>query len=76
VRPGPGRMYLQVAAVTQPQGDALVNTLKQSGSPALLAQGPNPKVYRVMVGPFADSSALSKARADLEKAGFHPIVRK
>jgi len=69
-------MYLQVAAMPQPQGDALVSTLKQNGSPALLAKGPNPKLYRVIVGPFADPSTLSKAKADLEKAGYHPIVRK
>ena len=52
------------------------DTLRQKGFPALLAAGPTPALLRVMVGPFADASMLGKAKADLENAGFHPIVRK
>jgi hypothetical protein len=76
VTPGPGNMYLQVAAAAQPQAGVVVDTLKQKGFPALLAQGPNPTLFRVMVGPFADASTLGKAKADLENAGFKPLVRK
>ena len=76
VTPGPGRMYLQVAAVGQPQADVVADTLRQKGFPALLAAGPTPALLRVMVGPFADAAMLGKAKADLENAGFHPIVRK
>jgi len=76
VNPGPGNMYLQVAAVAQPQAGVVVDTLKQKGFPAVLGQGPNATLFRVMVGPFADAAALGKAKADLENAGFHPLVRK
>jgi cell division septation protein DedD len=76
VNPSPGRMYLQVAAAGQPQANAVVETLKQKGFPALLSAGPRPDLYRVLVGPFADASTLGKAKADLESAGFRPIVRK
>ncbi len=76
VNPGPGNMYLQVAAVAQPQAGIVVDTLKQKGFPAVLGQGPNATIFRVMVGPFADAAALGKAKADLENAGFHPLVRK
>jgi cell division protein FtsN len=76
VNPGPGNMYLQVAAAAQPQAGVVVDTLKQKGFPAMLAQGPNATLFRVMVGPFADAAALGKAKADLENAGFHPLVRK
>jgi cell division protein FtsN len=76
VNPGPGNMYLQVAAAAQPQAGVVVDTLKQKGFPAMLAQGPNATLFRVMVGPFADAAALGKAKADLESAGFHPLVRK
>jgi len=76
VNPGPGNMYLQVAAVAQPQAGVVVDTLKQKGFPAVLGQGPNATIFRVMVGPFADAAALGKAKADLENAGFHPLVRK
>jgi cell division protein FtsN len=76
VNPGPGSMYLQVAAAAQPQAGVVVDTLKQKGFPALLTHGPNPTLFRVMVGPYADAAALGKAKADLENAGFHPLVRK
>ena len=76
VNPGPGNMYLQVAAVGQPQAGVVVDTLKQKGFPAVLGQGPNATIFRVMVGPFADAGALGRAKADLESAGFHPLVRK
>ena len=76
VNPGPGNMYLQVAAVAQPQAGVVVDTLKQKGFPVNLAPGPNATLFRVMVGPFADAAALGKAKADLESAGFHPLVRK
>jgi len=76
VTPGPGNMYLQVVATAQPQAGVVVDTLKQKGFPALLAQGPNATLFRVMVGPFADASALGKAKAGLESAGFKPLVRK
>ncbi len=76
VTPGPGKMYLQVMAVGQPQAGAVVDTLKQKGLPALLAPGPSASVFRVLVGPYADTAALGKAKADLENAGFRPIVRR
>ncbi|HUJ51249.1 MAG TPA: SPOR domain-containing protein [Bryobacteraceae bacterium] len=76
ITPGPGRMYLQVAAAAEPQAGVVVDTLKQKGFPALLAQGPNPALFRVLVGPYADAAALGKAKAALENAGFHPMVRK
>lgn len=76
VAPGPGNMFLQVAAVAQPQAGVVVDTLRQKGFPVKLAPGPNAILFRVMVGPFADTATLGKAKADLESAGFHPLVRK
>ena len=76
VNPGPGNMYLQVMAVGQPQANVVVDTLKQKGFPVVLAQSPNPTLFRVMVGPYTDASGLGKAKAELENAGFKPLVRK
>jgi cell division protein FtsN len=76
VNPGPGNMYLQVMAVEQPQAGVVMATLKQKGFPAVLAQSPNPTLFRVMVGPYADAAGLGKAKAQLENAGFKPLVRK
>jgi len=76
VNPGPGKMYLQVMAVEQPQAGVVMDTLKQKGLPVVLAQSPNPTLFRVMVGPYADAAGLGKAKAQLENAGFKPLVRK
>src|SRR6266436_1967875 len=48
----------------QPQAGVVVDTLKQKGFPAMLAQGPNATLFRVMVGPFADAATLGKAKAE------------
>jgi cell division septation protein DedD len=74
--PRPGQTFLQVAAVGQPQAGAVVETLKARGFPARLTPGPTGTIFRVVVGPYADAAALGKAKADLENAGFHPIMRK
>jgi cell division septation protein DedD len=76
VNPGPGNMYLQVMAVEQPQAGVVMDTLKQKGFPVVLAQSPNPTLFRVMVGPYADAASLGKSKAQLENAGFKPLVRK
>ena len=76
VNPGPGNMYLQVMAVEQPQAGVIMGTLKQKGFPVVLAQSPNPSLFRVMVGPYTDQASLGKAKAQLENAGFKPLVRK
>lgn len=76
VNPGLGNMYLQVMAVGQPQANVVVDTLKQKGFPVVLAQSPNPSLFRVMVGPYTDAAGLGKAKAQLENAGFKPLVRK
>jgi cell division protein FtsN len=74
--PRPGQTFLQVVAVAQPQAGAVVETLKAKGFPARLMPGPNSTIFRVVVGPYADAASLGKAKADLENAGFHPIMRK
>jgi cell division septation protein DedD len=76
VEPGPGRVYLQVAAVGRPDAELEVRTLRKRGFPALVAPGPREDVFRVLVGPYRDAAALGKAKADLEALGFKPIVRK
>ncbi|HEX9109788.1 MAG TPA: SPOR domain-containing protein, partial [Longimicrobiales bacterium] len=73
--PIPGETYLQVMAVKRPEAEVVVKTLKDKGFPALIGPGPNDLV-RVLVGPYKDAALLGPAKASLENAGFHPIVRK
>ena len=73
--PSPGDTYLQVMAVKRPEAEVVAKTLRDKGFKTLLGTGPNDLV-RVLVGPFADTAVLGAAKASLENAGFHPIVRK
>ena len=76
IEPRPGQTFLQVVAVAQPQASAVVDTLKAKGFPARLIPGPNSTIFRVVVGPYGDAASLGKAKAELENAGFRPIMRR
>ncbi len=41
----------------------------------VVAPGPSPELLRVLVGPFADSESLDRAKARLETAGRRYLVR-
>ena len=73
--PVPGETYLQVAAVKQEVAETVAKTLKDKGFPALLSPGP-PGKTRVLVGPYADLAKLGQAKAELERLGFQPFVKK
>jgi cell division septation protein DedD len=73
--PTPGETYLQVMAVKRPEAEVVAKTLRDKGFKTVLGPGPN-ELVRVLVGPFSDTASLGAAKANLENAGFHPIVRK
>ncbi|HXN47817.1 MAG TPA: SPOR domain-containing protein [Bryobacteraceae bacterium] len=72
-----GQTFLQVAAVKKPQADMLVELLKDKGFHALSSEtAPGAELYRTLVGPLRDAAELAKTKADLENAGFKPIVKR
>jgi cell division septation protein DedD len=71
----PGETYLQVTAVKQDVAETVAKTLKDKGFPAVLSPGPAGKT-RVLVGPYADLSKLGQAKAELERLGFSPFVKR
>jgi cell division protein FtsN len=71
----PGETYLQVMAVRQEEAEVIARTLKDKGFPSSLSPAPK-GLTRVLVGPYGDTASLGKAKADLENAGFHPIVKR
>ena len=75
-QPSAGQTYLQVLAVAKPEADVLAEVLAKKGFRALVAPGPNEKVYRVLVGPAKDASDAGKLKTDLEAAGFKPFIKK
>jgi len=74
VSEAPPGSYWQVMALPLPGAQAVVQTLRDKGFPALLSTGPN-KLVRVLVGPYNDVQAMSKAKNELEDVGLHPVRR-
>jgi len=70
----PPGSFWQLAALHQPEAEAMRQTLRDKGFPALLSPGPN-NLTRVLVGPFGDTQSFGKAKTQLEDAGFQPPVR-
>jgi cell division septation protein DedD len=69
-------MYLQVLAVARAEADVLAEVLAKKGFRALVAPGPNEKVFRVLVGPAKDATDAAKLKTELEAAGFKPFIKK
>jgi cell division septation protein DedD len=70
----PPGSFWQLMAIRQPEADAMRQTLKDKGFPAVLSPGPN-NLTRVLVGPYSDTQSFGRAKTDLENAGFQPPVR-
>ncbi|MEO7653321.1 MAG: SPOR domain-containing protein [Bryobacteraceae bacterium] len=73
---GAAGTYLQVAAPKRAAADGVVVALKKREIVATLLPGPDENTVRVVVGPFADPASMGKMRAELEKAGFKPFIKK
>jgi len=75
--PAPGQTFLQVAAVSQSEAEFVADVLKRKGFAALVAPGPNERLFRVLVGPLKDAEEIAKTKKALEEAGFRSAyVRK
>lgn len=75
-QPQIGQTYLQVLAVAKPEAEVLAEVLAKKGFHALVAPGPNDKVFRVLVGPAKDATDAGRLKSGLEAAGFKPFVKK
>lgn len=71
--PMPG-IYLQVAAPRRTAAEGVIASLKNQGTTAVLAPGPNEETVRVLVGPL-NKADIGKVRLELEGAGFKPFVK-
>jgi hypothetical protein len=73
----PAGDYWQVVATARPDAEIVAEALTKKGLHAIVAPAPREGIFRVLVGPLADSSTQAQARTQLEAAGFkNPIVRK
>ncbi len=67
----PPGSYWQVLAVKPEVAEAMRQTLKDKGFQVSLTPGTN-NLTRVLVGPYADTPSLGRAKTELETAGFQP----
>jgi cell division protein FtsN len=68
----PPGSFWQVMAVKTEVAEAMRQALKTKGFQVSLTPGSS-NLTRVLVGPFVDTAALSRAKTELEGAGFHPV---
>jgi cell division septation protein DedD len=61
--------YWQVTAARRDSADAVLQSLKDKGFPVITRPGPN-NLTLVWVGPYFDKDSLTKAKKQLEDAGF------
>jgi len=73
--PGPSGSFWQVVALDQPNAEVIAGALKKKGFNAFLSPGTK-GLFRVMVGPYADTAAMGKAKTYLANAGFNSPIRK
>ena len=68
---------LQVAAMSEEENaNQLSESLRSKNFPALVSKKDGERLYRVIVGPYADKNELRAAKDALEKDGIKPIVKR
>lgn len=68
----PAGSYWQAIAVKPSVAEAIRQTLKDKGFQVSLTPA-TASLTRVLVGPYGDTTALGRAKTDLESAGFQPV---
>jgi cell division septation protein DedD len=70
-------VVLQVGAMKlEDNAAAMAQDLRKKKFPALVFRHGNDKLYRVAVGPYSDTDATAKAKEQLEKQGFRPLLQR
>ena len=75
--PEAGATYVQVVALARGDAEATVKTLTEQHLPASLAPSSKEGLYRVLVGPYHQTSDVADAKSRLKTLGFsNTIVQK
>ena len=73
--PQSGEQFLQVAAVSKDEAEAVAEVLHKKGFRAhAIAKPGNEKIYRVLIGPIQDAADLSSTREALRGTGFREVI--
>jgi cell division septation protein DedD len=75
--PEAGAQYLQVAALPRPEAESMVRSLREQKFPVIMTLSSKEGFYRVMVGPYRQTIAVSDAKSKLKALGFaNPLLQK
>jgi len=74
LEPRQGQTFLQVAAELHDSATVTASVLNKSGFNAHIVQGPNGKLFRVLVGPVKDKADLAATRDALKRKGFLQVI--
>ncbi len=68
--------YLQVIATIQSDAEVISKSLQERHFANSITPSSIEGRFRVLVGPYRDSTGVGAAKTELEKLGFHPILVK
>jgi hypothetical protein len=72
----PGKVYVQLASVERGYAQLMARGVRQAGYPALVAEGMNANVFRVLAGPFATAEEAARVKAVFDGMGLNAFLRK
>jgi cell division septation protein DedD len=72
--PEAGASYVQVGALARADAESTVRTLREQHLPALLAASSKEGLYRVLVGPYHQTTDVADAKARLKALGFSDTI--
>ena len=72
--PEAGASYVQVGALARADAESTVRTLREQRLPALLAASSKEGLFRVLVGPYHQTSDIAEAKARLKTLGFSDTI--
>lgn len=70
LKPHSGDTYVQVGAYSPNYTPSFLQVLEKRGFHPVVAPGPAADVYRVLIGPFGDHTAMKSAFSQIQKAGI------
>ena len=71
----PGAIYLQMGAVDKGMAIIIAEGLRQRGFSSFVAPGPNEKIFRVLIGPFASQDDYKRVKAEADTIDVNTLIR-
>jgi len=74
--PMPRKTYIQMGAVEKGLAIIFAEGLRRRGLDGFVAPGPNDKLFRVLIGPFADEAVYKRVKNQVDQIGLNTFPRR